>query len=441
MFRARTEPEGSQPLAAVAVAILLIGCVGCRESVLLGNECPSSMGPCAGDDAAMGSGDDGHSDAGAAPDMNAHPDPGADVDACAPSAGGSSEVPFRSLMAHWALDEGMGQSAADVTGQAAAGTLQNFTGDNAWVAGKRGSALQFDGVDDAVQVGAVEGKVKTLSFWLKPATTQVVTRRTPLQLPTSHGPLDQWTSPQNAYADDGVWATAASLIGTQAQHWGGFQLAQHLPQNASVQGITVTVDTGNLGVLGAVNVELSWDGGTTHTDSRYGWGQLIIGSNLRQTGGPDKLWGRTWSAADFSAANFRVRATFGGIANAMSLDYLGVEVEYTEQATPRSILQLNPQTRLEFLDPEGRLLATSGWPGSAIYVNGSLAGELGAGWNHVVIAGPEGVAPMEVRLGMAQPAETLSFPYDGLMDEIILFSEDLTVEQIARLAEQALCEL
>jgi hypothetical protein len=364
------------------------------------------------------------------------------MDACTSPSGATAcaceAETWPNLLAHWALDEGSGHSAAEATGNAPNGTLQNFS-DGAWVAGRSGSALRFDGVDDAVHVGAVAGELKTLSLWLHPETTQARTSRTPMQLPLSHGPLDQWTTPQNAYADDGLWATAASLIGTQAQHWGGFQLARQLPEGATIQGITVSVDTGNLGVLGAVGVELSWDGGTTHTDSRYGWGQLIISSNLRQAGGPDKLWGRVWSVADFAETSFRVRATFGGIANAMSLDYLGVEVDYTERVSPRGICALSPQTGVAFSELDATTVASAGWPESVIYVNGVRDGALGADWSHVVITGPAAIAASDVQFGATSQVEHLSVPYDGLLDDVRMLSDELTPAQIALLAEQARC--
>lgn len=54
-----------------------------------------------------------------------------------------------SLMARWTLDEGGGASAGDSSGNGNHGALVNGP---AWSAGNRGGALNFDGVDDRVQV-------------------------------------------------------------------------------------------------------------------------------------------------------------------------------------------------------------------------------------------------------------------------------------------------
>jgi hypothetical protein len=53
------------------------------------------------------------------------------------------------LVGWWRLDEGSGTIATDFSGQGNDGTLQ---GDPAWVAGYLGMALEFDGVDDYVDV-------------------------------------------------------------------------------------------------------------------------------------------------------------------------------------------------------------------------------------------------------------------------------------------------
>ena len=101
-------------------------------------------------------------------------------------------------------------------------------------------------------------------MWLKPDSTEVRSSRTDVHPPSSHGPLDQWLDPQNAYADDNLPASTGSLIGTREQHWGGFHLAEQIPRGARILGITVTVDTGNLGVL-AVRGGALRAGGKSHT--------------------------------------------------------------------------------------------------------------------------------------------------------------------------------
>lgn len=376
--------------------------LGCVRPVSLASQCPS-LDPLCED------GDDAVVDAGMHTAI--------DANLCSASLDGACacDAPVRGqVLAHWSLDEVMGNIAGDVSSHESDGTLQGFVG-TPWGAGKLAGALSFDGVDDRVQIGAVRGEVRSLALWLKPASEPLVRMSTPMQLPTSHGPLDQWTDPENGYLDDGKLATASSVFGQKLQHWGGFNLGQLLPPSANIRGITVAVDTGNLGVLGAFTVELSSDDGLTHTDQRRTWGQLIAGSNLRQAGGADVLWGRSWAVDDFSDERFRVWASFGGIANAMGLDFLSVEVHYTLPPPERTVLTLNATSSLALGGADGKSLVTSGWPGSSVIVNGVAGGTLGDDWNYVVVTSSTGVPASDVQLG----AGTRS-PYHGLMDDVIL---------------------
>jgi len=57
------------------------------------------------------------------------------------------------LVGWWRFDEGSGTTATDFSGKGNDGTLQ---GDTAWVTGQLGKAVQFDGVDDFVEVPHAE---------------------------------------------------------------------------------------------------------------------------------------------------------------------------------------------------------------------------------------------------------------------------------------------
>lgn len=73
------------------------------------------------------------------------------------------------LIGLWRLDEGAGTTAYDSSGNGHDGIL---IGDPTWTAGKIGGALEFDGQNDVVDLGAfdVEGSGITLAGWMKPIT-------------------------------------------------------------------------------------------------------------------------------------------------------------------------------------------------------------------------------------------------------------------------------
>lgn len=77
-------------------------------------------------------------------------------------------LPALELRAHWRFDEGQGEQAEDATGH---GHLAALRGPQ-WAAGRAGSTLSFDGVDDYVSVGAPQQLVMTgavsLCAWIHP---------------------------------------------------------------------------------------------------------------------------------------------------------------------------------------------------------------------------------------------------------------------------------
>jgi len=78
-----------------------------------------------------------------------------------------------SLVGWWQLDETSGTIAHDASGKGHDGTLK---GDPAWLMGKVGGALQFDGADDYVEIGSVGIDMmdrRTLTGWAKASTVEI----------------------------------------------------------------------------------------------------------------------------------------------------------------------------------------------------------------------------------------------------------------------------
>jgi len=77
-------------------------------------------------------------------------------------------------------------------------------------------------------------------------------------------------------------------------------------------------------------VQLSWDGGTTWTTAKTS-ANLTTSEATYTLGGAADTWGRTWSAANFTNANFRVRIinVASNTSRDFSLDRIAVQVTYT----------------------------------------------------------------------------------------------------------------
>lgn len=81
------------------------------------------------------------------------------------------------LNAHWKLDESSGTTAADSSGNGFNGTLVNMDGGTDWAPGKMNNALDFDGIDDAVNSGYAPGMSYndgewTISGWFRSNSTR-----------------------------------------------------------------------------------------------------------------------------------------------------------------------------------------------------------------------------------------------------------------------------
>jgi MSHA biogenesis protein MshQ len=146
-----------------------------------------------------------------------------------------------------------------------------------------------------------------------------------------------WSTPANAAANDGAYATATLLLGATSNYLNctGYNFSA-VPVGATITGITVTVDR-NASLLsgardafvylikdvaGAGVIQTAFNGATatnyTTTDV------------AKAHGGVNNLWGTTWTDTDVKAANFGVAfaatVTLGGTVN---VDHLQVQVHYT----------------------------------------------------------------------------------------------------------------
>ena len=92
--------------------------------------------------------------------------------------GGGAKIPedtfTRGLVAYWSFDEGAGDIAYDISGNGNNCTIYGAK----WTKGKYGSALQFDGVDDYVEIldddsldiNIQNGEKITIEAWIYPYT-------------------------------------------------------------------------------------------------------------------------------------------------------------------------------------------------------------------------------------------------------------------------------
>jgi hypothetical protein len=147
------------------------------------------------------------------------------------------------------------------------------------------------------------------------------------------------TNPANAFTDDSTFAidtNSGNASGTSCTGTGKDKHIFHdhnfnLPPTALVQGIEVRLDARADATGGSprICVQISWDGGTTWTTAKQ-TSTLSATETTYTLGSLNDLWGRTWTAGDFTNANFRIRVidVANNTSRDFSLDYIAVNITY-----------------------------------------------------------------------------------------------------------------
>ncbi len=140
---------------------------------------------------------------------------------------------------------------------------------------------------------------------------------------------NQWSSPTSAYTSDN--SRAKEDRNAQQQDWYNFDFG--LPAGNKINGIEVQVEGHNGLEANGVDIELSWDGGSSYTSSGKGAIWPISGSDSIQTfGEAADTWGRTWTDSELSNANFRVKLNKKGSEDyyEFNVDHIQIKIYHTE---------------------------------------------------------------------------------------------------------------
>ncbi|MBI4670411.1 MAG: S8 family serine peptidase [Chloroflexi bacterium] len=146
------------------------------------------------------------------------------------------------------------------------------------------------------------------------------------------------TSPTNAYSDNAAFAvdtnsgngTSTSCTNAKKDKHNFYNYNVSIPGTV-VDGIEVRLDAKADATSGApkICIQLSWDGGATWTTAKQTT-TLTTGEVTYTLGGAADTWSRTWTTANFSNTNFRVRVinVASSTARDFSLDWVAVRVTY-----------------------------------------------------------------------------------------------------------------
>lgn len=152
---------------------------------------------------------------------------------------------------------------------------------------------------------------------------------------------NDWTNPNNAFAEDGVFATVIAGFGL-TQGYGGFGFS--IPAGSIITGIEVVFKAKTSVVHGGYDVKVrigKWPS-PQDTDNNIN----LTTSNAEYTlGGSSELFGITWTPADFADSLFFVAfecPSFDG--STLSLDSVKVKVHYTPNTTTAAFSNVDPSS-------------------------------------------------------------------------------------------------
>ena len=196
--------------------------------------------------------------------------------------------------------------------------------------------------DTAVTITGNYGATQTATITVMAAAAA---SNTGLLSPTANAPDSAGdgngfeVNPGNAMADDTLnavdnnsgTASSTSCTSTARDKHRFLNYGITLPSGATVKGIEVRLDSRVDDTAGSPRmcVELSWDGGNSWT-APIATSTLSTSMRSRTLGAATNTWGRSWTPAELSNANFRVRITdvANSTARDFTLDWVAVRVSY-----------------------------------------------------------------------------------------------------------------
>lgn len=157
------------------------------------------------------------------------------------------------------------------------------------------------------------------------------------QPPSTTGETNNnWSTPTNAYSDDGNYAEEDTI--GDAQDYGDFNLT--IPAISTIRGIQIIIEgeAGTSGIWVEIGVEVSDDNGSTWSAQKIGRYQAST-ADIIVFGAANSLWGKSWTASTLDNDHFRVRLTHTNSESTtagrdLEIDYLAVKVFYDETAAP-----------------------------------------------------------------------------------------------------------
>lgn len=232
-----------------------------------------------------------------------------------------------------------------------------------------------------------------------------------------------WTNPQRMYVSDNSRASA-SAQGEDAATVKLYDFGISIPSGSIIDGIEVGIEASYFTIIippteRKIRARLMWNGRANETSYKE-TPNVTTSDQYYTLGGSTDTWGRTWSADDFTNANFAVRVTSnlaGGLFPWLLVDHVRVKVYYTpvtiDITAPADIAGWNltplgaqPLTQPGTLQVDVTPDSTS-WSVTAKDLDGTTDGFM-TEWT-----GAYGTAQLFTAMQVQGPATTVTLPNSG----------------------------
>jgi uncharacterized repeat protein (TIGR01451 family)/fimbrial isopeptide formation D2 family protein len=170
----------------------------------------------------------------------------------------------------------------------------------------------------------------TLLGAITPSVAASTAGSTGYEAPTASVSPNEWTAPDNAFADDGVFATATG-VDNDDQGYDGFGFS--IPTGSIIEGFEVQVEASSTDATGCqITVALSDDNGAGFSSNAAAQNLTDVSAVLT-FGSDSSTFGEVWDPTQLEGSAFRLRVRMndgGGCDDAavVSIDSVAVNVHY-----------------------------------------------------------------------------------------------------------------
>jgi len=146
------------------------------------------------------------------------------------------------------------------------------------------------------------------------------------------GTYNDWTNPAYAYSSNDQYAIATD--GMQQEY--GY-IIPTIPSGSIIDGFSLAIEgsTDEDAQTAVVEIEISWDGGTTYTTAGTQQTFTLYNDVVKTFGDPTSKFGRTWSVSECTSSNLKVRIKkVSGSSNNVFIDYIPLIIYYSNPVNP-----------------------------------------------------------------------------------------------------------